>query len=968
MKAAEHPIFHGGGDLGERMRAFDWSATPLGAAEAWPTQLKTLVGVMLGAKQAMFTAWGPELTLLYNDAYRALLGSKHRTALGAALMEVWGEAREDLQPLVDRALAGEPVHMDDITLFVDRDGHAAEAHFAFSYTPVRDDDGVVEGFFCACAETTSRVLAERRQTFRLELERSLHGLDDADAVIRAVAAELGRHLGVHRVGYGEISEDGRSVQLSSVYLDGVAPIDGTHDLEAFGDVTIDRQRRGRTVAVDDVRTTPDFDPATWDTIETRAFVSVPILRAGRLSMTLFVNQAAPRQWSSDEVALIEDVATRVNDAVERLRAEEEAKASADRFRTLTQAMPNQVWTARPDGVLDWANDRTLAYAGATDVGFDDRGWTGLVHADDLAVAGPRWAAALASGDIYEAEFRIRRADGAYRWHIARAVPQRDDDGAIVQWIGTNTDIDDQKQVEIELGAAKLVAEEANRAKSTFIANMSHELRTPLSAIIGYAEMLSEEIEDGAEAADLAPDLVKVESNARHLLGLINDVLDLSKVESGKMEAFPETFDLRATVADVGATVAALVEKKNNRFVLDLGADGGASLGTMHSDVTRVRQILLNLLSNAAKFTEKGTITLAVERLPGERVRFAVSDTGIGMTAEQLARLFQRFQQADVSTTRQFGGTGLGLALTKAFAALLGGAVAVTSTHGEGSTFAVTLPLRLADPETVAAEPSREFIAAEESGRSVVLVIDDDETQRELTSRFLLREGYAARTAADGPSGLAVARRLKPHAILLDVTMPGMDGWSVLGALKADPELGTIPVVMVTFHSERALAASLGAADYVMKPVDWNRLRHVMEGLRDREGDVLLVDDEPAMRQLARQALERNGWCVIEAANGAEALEQVARAIPSVILLDLNMPVMDGFAFLRELRARPDGAHVPVVVLTALDLTAEDRRRLRGANQVLNKGETRMSELAEKLRGLGVGAAAPEHTNLPRSPS
>ncbi len=328
MNAAEHPIFHGGGDLGGRMRAFDWSATPLGAAAAWPTQLKTLVGVMLGAKQAMFTAWGPDLTLLYNDAYRALLGSKDGTALGAALMDVWGEAREDLQPLVERTLSGEPVHMDDLTLFLDRDGVAREAHFAFSYTPVRDDDGLVGGFFCACAETTSRVLAERRQAFRLEVERSLHGLDNADAVIRAVAAALGRHLGVGRVGYGEISEDGRTVQLNSVYLDGVVPVGGTHDLAAFGDATIDSQRRGQTVAVPDVHATTEFDAATWDAIETRAFVSVPIMRAGRLSMSLFVNQAAPRQWSPDEVALIEDVATRVNDAVERLRAEEEAARPA----------------------------------------------------------------------------------------------------------------------------------------------------------------------------------------------------------------------------------------------------------------------------------------------------------------------------------------------------------------------------------------------------------------------------------------------------------------------------------------------------------------------------------------------------------------------------------------------------------------------------------------------------------------
>ena len=217
-------------------------------------------------------------------------------------------------------------------------------------------------------------------------------------------------------------------------------------------------------------------------------------------------------------------------------------------------------------------------------------------------------------------------------------------------------------------------------------------------------------------------------------------------------------------------------------------------------------------------------------------------------------------------------------------------------------------------------------------------------------------GYAARTAADGPSGLVLARRLKPRAILLDVTMPGMDGWSVLSALKADPELAAIPVVMVTFVSERALATSLGAADYVLKPIDWTRLRHVMETFREAEGDVLIVDDEADMRRLARTALERNGWSVVEAVDGEEGLAIVARAVPRVILLDLSMPVMDGFAFLQELRRRPGCERVPVVVLSALDLTNEDRRRLRGATQILNKGSTRMTDLVDKLRRLEAEAA------------
>ena len=521
------------------------------------------------------------------------------------------------------------------------------------------------------------------------------------------------------------------------------------------------------------------------------------------------------------------------------------------------------------------------------------------------------------------------------------------------------DITERRLAELAVAAARDAAEDANRAKSTFIANMSHELRTPLSAIIGYSEMLQEEIEDSGDPANIAPDMRKIEGNARHLLGLINDVLDLSKVESGKMEVFAEEFDVAAMLRDVASTVARLVEKKGNTLALAFGGD----LGTMHSDVTKVRQILLNLLSNAAKFTEGGTITLSATRLVGEAggdgdsVAFAVRDAGIGMSEEQLAKLFQRFQQADASTTRRFGGTGLGLSITQAFSAMLGGDVAVTSAPGQGSTFTVTLPARVAPPEAEAAAAEdagaegAQGVDGADGGRGVVLVIDDDAAQLELTARFLEREGFAARTAPDGRSGLALARSLHPRAILLDVAMPGMDGWAVLARLKAEPALAAIPVVMVTFLAERGLASSLGAAGYVSKPVQWDRLRAVMDRFRDAEGDVLVVDDDADARVRLRAVLERDGWSVAEAADGEAALACVEAAVPRVVLLDLVMPVMDGFAFLHALRARPGCADVPVVVLTARDLTAEDRSRLRGASQVLAKGEATLRDIAAKLRAL-----------------
>jgi CheY-like chemotaxis protein len=493
--------------------------------------------------------------------------------------------------------------------------------------------------------------------------------------------------------------------------------------------------------------------------------------------------------------------------------------------------------------------------------------------------------------------------------------------------------------------------------------MSHELRTPLSAIIGYSEMMQEEMGDGGDLADFAADMGKIESNARHLLGLINDVLDLSKIESGKMEVYAETFDVEGAMRDVAATVSNLIGKKGNRLVLELGP----GLGSAHMDVVKVRQVLLNLLSNAAKFTEAGSITLAVRReaaAGGDMLVFAVRDSGIGMTPEQLAKLFQRFTQADASTTRRFGGTGLGLSITKAFVAMMGGKVQVDSTVGQGSTFTVHLPAVM--PE--AAGPTTSPMSVGESDdapdtvapRETVLVIDDDPAQLELMTRFLEREGFAARTAMDGRTGLELAAALHPRAILLDVTMPGMDGWSVLRTLKADPALADIPVVMVTFINDNGLATTLGAADHVTKPVHWERFRAVMDRFRDTDGDVLVVDDNPDTRRNLRQALERDGWTVTEAAHGRDALDCVDRTLPKLVLLDLEMPVMDGFAFLHAFRDRPGCRDIPVVVITARDLTGADRRELKDANRILSKGDTSLRTLSRELQAVThVGAATEE---------
>ncbi len=642
----------------------------------------------------------------------------------------------------------------------------------------------------------------------------------------------------------------------------------------------------------------------------------------------------------------------VSDVTARHRSERLIQEGEERFRTLIDASAAIVWTTDASGRFDANQKRWCAFTGQSIAAASDAGWIDAVHPEDREATLAAWQRALDARSLYQTEHRLRGADGSWRVMEVRGVPILREDGSVREWVGTHTDITDRRHAEEALIAARDAADAANRAKSTFLANMSHELRTPLSAVIGYAEMLEEEMEEMGEA-HLLGDLRKIESNARHLLGLINDVLDLSKIEANRMTTYAEDFSVDELLREAASTVESLVARNGNTLVLDLEP----GLGRMQSDVVKLRQCLFNLISNAAKFTKGGRITLEARREPGGMLRFAVRDTGIGMSPEQLGRLFQRFSQADEGTTRQFGGTGLGLALTRAFCRMLGGDVTVESVEGEGTTFTIRVAERL--PENGAATsdtvPADTGVTAGDRGK-LVLVIDDDGSQRELLTRFLLRDGFSVRTAADGEEGLRLAGELRPSAILLDVMMPRMDGWEVLNRLKADPLLADIPVVMASFVNEQALGRSLGAVDYLLKPVDWGELRAAMDRFREGVGDLLVVDDDADARARLREAMERSGWSVSEAADGRQALDMVSRSVPRLILLDLTMPVMDGFAFLHALRDVPGCEHVPVVVLSARDLSRENREELAEATEILRKGDVDLRVLPSHLKDI---ATAPE---------
>jgi len=484
-------------------------------------------------------------------------------------------------------------------------------------------------------------------------------------------------------------------------------------------------------------------------------------------------------------------------------------------------------------------------------------------------------------------------------------------------------------------------------KSQFVASMSHELRTPLNAIIGLTEMMvSNAPRFGTEKA--AEPLRRVHGAGTHLLGLINQVLDLSKIEAGKLELSPETVNLAPLLEDVIGTTRQLADQNKNRLILDVQAN----LGQLTVDPMRLRQILLNILSNACKFTKQGEVQLRVKKVVdgGNWIEIAVADTGIGMTPEQQTKLFEEFTQADSSTSRQYGGTGLGLAITRKLARLMGGDVTVTSELGKGSIFTVRLPAS-ADSQvksSTGADGRRSPTAG------CVLVIDDDATARELIADHLKAEGFSVVTAAGGVEGLKLAKDLRPTAITLDVIMPDLDGWSVLAALRRDPELAEIPVIMITIVDEQRRGVALGAAGYLTKPIDRERLHRLVSRFRAPVPPtcVLLVEDDAVQRERMRGWLEGPQWTVREAANGREALDRLKEGKPDVILLDLMMPEMDGFAVVAALQKEAGWRDISVIVITSLDLDAKDRERLNaGVRFVLVKERFRPADLVERIRRL-----------------
>ncbi len=520
----------------------------------------------------------------------------------------------------------------------------------------------------------------------------------------------------------------------------------------------------------------------------------------------------------------------------------------------------------------------------------------------------------------------------------------------------------------KLEQAVVDANTASKTKSQFLANMSHELRTPLNSIIGYSEIIDEELSEEGVLAHQS-DLAKIKSSANHLLQIINEILDLSKIEAGRIELFKEIFSVSELIAEAVASTRPIIDKNGNQLIWGRGEDDF----NVYADRTRLHQVVLNLISNAAKFTSNGTIRIACSSYMDKglkRLELSISDTGIGIPQDKISQLFHPFSQADESTTRKYGGTGLGLTISKRFINMLGGDLSVVSEEKKGSTFTIVLPCGLPGSESIP-NPSRVHESASIPATSdalharkttgsddrrgyvsKILVIDDDRNAREIISRHLHKDGFNVRAASNGLDGIKMARADKPDLITLDIMMPEMDGWGVLKILKADKHLSDIPVVMISMVDKTATGILLGAADFITKPIKLDAFeKTIKKWIRKFDKTkILIVDPDPDIRMAIKLAVNDEFIILREASDAEEALNIIRDDMPAVILVDVAMPDFSGRDLIRQINAMENFDEVAVIAITSIDSTSEQHINLpENVTRILDKNTNSGDELLYSIR-------------------
>ncbi len=783
---------------------------------------------------------------------------------------------------------------------------------------------------------------------------------DMQALLAIVAEQISRATGDF-CSVVLLSRDGKRIEPVAAYHpdprvleEAKAMIGVPIELDSAGPwKTVIQERRPVVIAIDPDNLPPNIAPHQARHIRhwrIREAVMIPMVAQDRVVGGLNLNRMEGSAPLSDQDAkLLESLATRAARAIataqlmrdQKLTTNELEQMVAERTEQLIAAnqfldsvienIPNMIFVKDAKDLrfirFNLAGEELLGLSRDDLIGKNDFDFFPADQAEQFTAADRKTLRDRRLVDILEETIQTK-AKGARVLHTKK-IPILDATGEASFLLGISEDITEAKTAREALVLAQDEAQRANRAKSQFLANMSHELRTPLNAILGFSELLSDDTTDRFDDTTRRRFLAQIHGSGEHLLQLINDILDLSKVEAGQMKLQLEQVELGGLIAEVRATIEPLVQSKsltmNTATVTEI---------RLIADAAKVKQMLLNLVSNAVKFTPSGGHIEIRARSAESWVDIAVSDSGIGIAAQDIGRLFKEFQQLDAGVGQRQTGTGLGLALTKHFAEMHGGQVSVVSELGTGSTFTLRLPLKATTGQAPVPHVSAPAAAIDPS-RPLVLVVDDNPQASEILARHLDAGGFRIELAHTGTDALRMARDLRPVAITLDILLPEVDGWEVLNRLKADPATRDIPVLVVSVLDDPALGRALGAYDYFVKPVDGkallSRLRQYTftTQVKTEPVRVLIVDDEPANLDLLESLLDPAGFAVIRAAGGREGIDIAKAEKPNLVLLDLMMPGVTGFDVVEALRDDEGTRSIPIMVLTAKSLTVDDKKTLNG---------------------------------------
>ena len=784
-------------------------------------------GVLFDAIPAPYLAISPQMTILAaNAAYVQLVHRTRADLIGRDVFAAFPDNPDDphangeaaLRASLQRVLATGRV--DEMAM--QQHDVAIGAAFQHRYwkavnTPVCDAAGAVRYILHSTQEASpaQAAKAEGLRGVLVNLTETIRDLKSADEIGYAAAAILGAALGTSRVGYGTIDHTTETLHVVRDWCAaGVATLAGATALRDYGSF-IDDLKLDRFIVVsnvdEDSRTAPAA--AAFRAMSALAFVDAPVVEEGLLAALLYVNDAHARNWTAEELMLIREVAARIRTASERLRGVTALRASEAKFRTIADAMPQMVWSTLPDGYHDYYNQQWYSYTGVPEGSTDGDGWNDIFHPDDSARSWAAWRASLATGKTYEIQYRLRHHSGVYRWVLGRALPVRDDAGAIIRWMGTCTDIDDQKHAEDAL-------REASLRKDEFLAMLAHELRNPLAPISSAAQLLMLANPD-PQRVHKAGDIIL--RQVRHMTDLVDDLLDVSRVTRGLVQIERHPLDLKDVLHSAVEQARPLMEARGHQLTVTESAAPAHVLG----DRTRLVQVVVNLLNNAAKYTAPGgRITLTLTQDAGEACIMVV-DNGTGIDAALLPYVFDLFIQAERTPDRAQGGLGLGLALVKRITALHDGSVHADSEGlGQGSSFMILLPL-LADASDVPVAPATPSAPA---GAARVMIVDDHPDGVQALAALLTAQGHAVTMAPDGARALELATGQAIDVFILDIGLPDMDGHALARHLRASPEGRDALLIALTGYGQaqdRMLSQAAGFDHHFVKPADSAALAEVL---------------------------------------------------------------------------------------------------------------------------------------------